>query len=220
MPQTKTGTFVHVVASVDLVNGTGKILYVNPSSVSTAPETPEATAQSGATPRQRFEISIQDAEGKELRRLHPTIQVSSCEADQQPKTGLISEDIPLVHGMRRLLLLYGGAEIGRFEAGERHSAAVSGMRPLTFDAPVPSKPQHRSISVVEAVPPKEGITYTVQVKPENGMAWQTIAVGRPTPNVQIDRNQFPGTRSARVRVLRSTGFEDEVFAEEDVDLTY
>ncbi|MCF2134490.1 MULTISPECIES: hypothetical protein [Burkholderiaceae] len=45
-------------------------------------------------------------------------------------------------------------------------------------------------------------------------------MGRETPHAEIDRNQFPGVNAVKVRVLRSTGFEDELFSEQEVDLNY
>ena len=58
------------------------------------------------------------------------------------------------------------------------------------------------------------------MRPAGEQTWQTIAVGRRTPEVVIDRNQFPGAESAKVRVLRSTGFEDSIVAEDEIDLRF
>jgi hypothetical protein len=65
---------------------------------------------------------------------------------------------------------------------------------------------------------REGVTYTVQVRPEGSEAWRTITVGRDTPETEIDRNQFPGSRHVDVRVLRTTGFDENVVAEQKFDL--
>ncbi|TKB71212.1 MAG: hypothetical protein E8D46_17750 [Nitrospira sp.] len=222
MLKTETGKFVNLVASVDRKKGVGKILYVNPSTVATMADVAGVELGVAPSPFDAFEISIQDSGGRELRRFHPTIQVSNCEGDGPPETGMVNEDIPVLEGMKRVALLHKGVEVSHFEAGESRPALerAAGTAPLSLSAPLAVKPNRRGLSTAAAVPAKEGVTYTVQVKPEGASAWQTIAVGRQTPNAEIDRNQFPGSKAAMVRVLRSTGFEDEIFSEQEIDLNY
>ena len=74
------------------------------------------------------------------------------------------------------------------------------------------------INELAGLQPVSGVTYSVQVKPDNKETWDTIAVGRPTPQVDVDRNQFAGAKSATVRVLRTTGFDEDVIAEDKIDL--
>ena len=75
------------------------------------------------------------------------------------------------------------------------------------------------IDQLAGLQPVAGVTYSVQVRPDNKSTWDTIAVSRPTPEVDVDRNQFAGANRAEVRVLRTTGF-DEVIAEDTVDFKY
>jgi hypothetical protein len=91
---------------------------------------------------------------------------------------------------------------------------------MAMGAAPPGSPGKRPMSLNTPVQPEPGVSYTIQVQPAGEQAWQTIAVGRKTPEVVIDRNQFPGAERARVRVLRSTGFEDSVIAEDDMDLRF
>ncbi|WP_338927563.1 hypothetical protein IHE33_15755 (plasmid) [Mycetohabitans endofungorum] len=218
MLKTETGRFVKLIASIDSEKGEGKILYVNPSTVATRPE---GAASAAPSPFDAFDISIQDSGGQELRRFRPAIQVSSCADDKLPKTALVNEDIPVIPGMKRIALLYNGTEVSCFEAAEPRAASeiAGGLSPLSIDAPLPGKP-NRSVLRTQAAAPQDGVTYTVQVCPAGESTWQTIAVGRETPHAEIDRNQFPGVKTAKVRVLRSTGFEDELFSEQEVDLNY
>jgi len=94
-----------------------------------------------------------------------------------------------------------GAAFGLELAG----AAAASRRPLKIDQ-------------LGGLQPVAGVTYSVQVKPDNKTTWDTIAVSRSTPEVEIDRNQFAGAQRAEVRVLRTTGFDEEVIAEDSVDL--
>lgn len=216
MPKLETGKFVNIVGSVDLEKGTGEIVYVNPSAVSIGPDEAEA-ATLGAEPSPGFEIAIQDSQGKELSRIRPNINISTCKKGETPKTGFINEDIAVILGMKRLVLLYNRKPVNVFEAGTA-SSATTAPRSLTMGAAPPDNQHRRTLSSAGATPAEKGISYTIQVLPEGASAWQTIAVGRKTPAVEFDRNQFPGARTAQVRILRSTGFEDEVFAQEEINL--
>ena len=103
--------------------------------------------------------------------------------------------------------------------GHSLGTTASATRFLTMGAAPPDNQHRRTLSSAGTAPAENGISYTVQVLPEGASAWQTIAVGRQTPAVEFDRNQFPGSRTAQVRILRSTGFEDEVFAQEEINLS-
>jgi hypothetical protein len=222
MLKTESGKFVNLVASIDSEKGEGRILYVNPSTVATRADALGTTLGAAPSPFAAFEISIRDSNGQELRRFRPTIQMSACEDGGPPKTGLINEDIPMLAGMKRIVLLHKGAEVSHFEAGEPRAGLeiAVGMSPLSIDAPLPAKSNRRTMRASVVAAPEAGVTYTVQVKPEGVSAWQTIAVGRKTPQAEIDRDQFPGSKAATVRVLRSTGFEDELISEQTIDLNY
>jgi len=54
------------------------------------------------------------------------------------------------------------------------------------------------------------ITYNVQVSTDDRQTWQTVAVGRTSPDASIDRTQFePGDR-VTVRVVATDGFTSTV----------
>lgn len=215
----KVGNFVNVIASIDRVKETGRILYVNPTSMTTMPDVAAAGGVPVATPFDAFELSVRDASGHELLRMQPTVQISKCEGEL-PETALVNQEVPLTAGMKTIVLLHNSAEVDRFEAGPTTAAAgmAAGMAPLHVGPPHPSKPHKLPLNVGGAAPPPPGVSYTVQVRPQGSSAWQTIAVGRPQPSIDLDLNQFPGVSTATVRVLRTNGFEDEVAAEQDVDL--
>jgi hypothetical protein len=223
MPKLESGKFVHVVGSIDLAVGTGKILYVNPSTVSTKPTVEESAPAAGAgpAPSAEFELVVEDANGAELKRIRPAILLPT-DSETTPTTALIDENIPFIDGMKRLVLVHHGAQVDAYEAGEPIPAGagpVSDMN-LGMGAAPPGHPEKRDITFDGIGGPEPGVSYTVQVKPAGHSAWQTIAVGRSMPAFQLDRNQFPGADRASVRVLRTTGFEDQVIAEDEVDLGF
>ena len=126
--------------------------------------------------------------------------------------------------VRRRLLRVKGTEVSKYEAGTAPAAAAglaapaaaAGGAALTLEAASAERPNRRLLRMLEQ--PREGVTYTVQVRPEGSQAWQTLAVGRNTSQTEIDRNQFPGSRSLDVRVIQTTGFDENVIAEQKFDI--
>jgi hypothetical protein len=53
---------------------------------------------------------------------------------------------------------------------------------------------------------------------DEGLSWETIAVGRPTPTVDLDPREFPGLERVRVRVVATDGFENSPVSETDVSI--
>lgn len=185
-------------------------MYVNPS---------VSTIASDAATDKDVELVAYDGTGKEVYREPVVIRRSSAEPDRPNEVGLIQADLPRVSGMKSVSLQLKGKEISRYEAGaappgptagatfglELAGAAAASRRPLRIDQ-------------LGGLQPVAGVTYSVQVKPDNKSTWDTIAVSRPTPEVDVDRNQFAGAKRAAVRVLRTTGFDEEIIAEDTVDL--
>ncbi|NKJ37362.1 hypothetical protein [Rhizobium sp. SG570] len=209
MPSIVTGDFVHVVATVNTKATEGKILYVNPSST---------TVESDAAPDQQVKLMVTDGSGEQLYLEPVVVRHSSCEGEGRGDVGMIQADIPVKPGMSSILLLVDGKEVSRYDAGalpETKSAVTMGLGKANADAP-----HRRALTLAEAsqIKAEPGISYSIQVKPDNSNYWNTIAVGRATPAIEIDRNQFAGATKAEVKVLRTTGFSEQVVAEEVVDL--
>ncbi|MCF4129935.1 hypothetical protein [Methylobacterium sp. SyP6R] len=208
-PELKTGDYVHVVATVDTKAAQGKILYVNPAT---------STLFSDAEPDPGVVLVVRDSTGKTLHEQAAVVRRSSCEHGQPSDTGLIQADVPKIKDMSSVALLVGDKEVSRYDAG----AAPAAPRTATLGLGPPGSPDstRRPLSVKEldGIAATPGVTYSVDVKPDTGAPWTTIAIGRPTPKVEFDRNQFPGARSATVRVTRTTGFDESVIAEDKLDL--
>ena len=202
----KKERFVSVVGTVDPAAATGQIMYVNPTAVGIV-----GTEEKGDP---HTELVVEDGGGRELLRVHPAVRRDPCDAESTE--GLIQHDLPYVAGMRRIRLLVDDAEVSVFEAPQPTApAAAAGGMSLTMTAS--SRPSRKLVDLPD-VAEEPGVTYTVLVRPEGEEAWQAISVGSPRPAFEFDSNQFPSVRSATVRVVRSTGFEDDVLAEEQVDL--
>jgi hypothetical protein len=207
----RKGDFVNVVASVDVTSGASEILYVNPAS---------STIETSGKRSDDFELVALDATGKELARVNPIVLLPARTpqggAVPPGTTGLIQEDFPRVPGMDTLVLRHKGVEKARYKAGSSQAAPAQGMN---LGPALPNRANRRALALGD-IQEEEGVTYTVQIQPEGSAHWNTVAVGRKVPAVEVDRNQFPGASYAKVRVLRSTGFEQDVVSEEKVDLGY
>lgn len=198
------GNFVTVIGRADLNDGTGQILYVNPAS-----KRLEATPQ--AKPSEDFELVVHDAAGNVLQRVRPVVRVPASaptSGRMPPNThGLIQEDLEHLPGMADVALHYKGQEVARYSAGKSGVASAG---------PTPSaSPSAASAGAAAAEP---GVSYTVLVKRDDEQHWHSIAVGKSRPDFKLDRNQFPGAQKVAVKVLRTTGFEQEVLSEEYVAL--
>jgi hypothetical protein len=121
--------------------------------------------------------------------------------------------------MKSVSLQLKGKEISRYEAGAAPSGPTAGATfGLELAGAAAASRRPLRIDQLGGLQPVAGVTYSVQVKPDNKSTWDTIAVSRPTPEVDVDRNQFAGAKRAAVRVLRTTGFDEEIIAEDTVDL--
>lgn len=229
---------VNVVATLDFVQRSGEILYVNPVNAEAGADAGRLLAEGGMAPPQanssatmpaqagKVELRFDDALGRKLVSVHPNVKLSDCEVqrpsdvavstpkNEEPTSALVNEFVPYVPGMTTVVLLYDGKEKARFESGLPIASAAG----MGLEFPDAALSHRRTLKAATEMPPQAGVSYTVQVKPEGTETWQTIAASIKTPQVQLDRNQFPGAQHARVRVLRSTGFDSEVFTEEDVRL--
>jgi hypothetical protein len=207
----KTGNFVHIVATINMETGEGRILYVNPAT---------STIASTAARDPNVEILAENANGTVIHRENAVVRRSSYDPKQPHAVGLIQADIPQDPTMTAVTLRFKGKEVSRYQAGEMAPLPPGGVS-LSAGPVLDDKPNKRSLTIAELAQlgPAPGVTYTIQVKPDTGGPWHTIAVGRKTPHVELDRNQFAGAKSVTVRVLRTTGFQEEVLAEETLDLS-
>lgn len=196
-----SGDFISVVAEVSLTNRTGKILYVNPVSLAL---TPAAAGVPG------FELRVLDAAGQELGVHEAHVKLNTCNDPTDERTGIVDAVIPAHAGARTVELRYEGQVLDTFSGGGgapevsnlRSDAATDSALSFAWDGPAEFG------ETGEDAP--SNVTYNVQVSTDDGQTWQTVAVGRTSPDVQIDRTQFaPGSR-VTVRVIATDGFTNTV----------
>lgn len=212
--QEQRGRFVHVIARLNIKESTGKIMYVNPANFATkADEVGDKDTL----------LVVLSQDGAELTKIHPTLRLPSCDEERGRYVALIQEDIPVINGMRLIKLIHNGKTCDTFDGGELAPVVKgAGMSQIpTLAAAAPFANRRKLIlggAFEELVKEIRGVSYTLQARPHGTKAWQTLAVGRLTPDLEVDVNQFPGATEADIRVLRTNGFSEEVISEGTVDI--
>lgn len=209
------GKQIHVVGTVDLDKKSGKIRYVNPAEVGLALAGGAAPANRNADVPEKVVLQLEDAAGTVLSSVDALVRLGT-RSDSAGRVGLIQEDIPYVANVKRIRLLLDGKELDVFEGGGR-PAAISPNANIVLSGAAPGQPNRVPLGAAAAAA-EPGITYTVQARPSLSDPWHTLAVGRPTPAIDIDFNQFPNAKQLQVRVLRTNGFDEAVVDERSIDL--
>lgn len=205
--------FIHVVAVVHAEDGTGEILYVNPSNVRSHSEGQDAAGLAYAD----IKLLLCAGDGSILAENVPIVRYSACDdPDHKVSRGLIQVDLPVPDGLASLRLTKGDAVLDVFDTAppvSSHDVAAG----LVLGAPNPSDGGRRDFAAA-GTEVRAGTSYVVQAKPDTGGAWQTLSVGRPTPEFVIDKNQFPGASNVAIRVIQNAGFQREIIDERTVSL--
>ena len=134
------------------------------------------------------EIRILGADDQVMETLGVPVKLNTCSDSTTDQIGIVDAVIPWYAGARQLELLIDGQVVDSFGAGT--------TTPEAFAAE------------------DEGSTnvkYNIQSSVDDGQTWQTIAVGQTSPQVDIDRSQFPPGSRVTVRVIATDGFTSKVF---------
>jgi len=147
--------------------------------------------------------------GRALGSYPAPVKVNSCADPSEDRTGIVDAVIPANPSARQIELLYNGQVVDTF----RSSAAAPEISNLRREASTESDLSFAWDDATAAMEGETGasnVTYNVQVSTDDGQTWQTVAVGRTSPDATIDRTQFePGDRVI-VRVVATDGFTNTV----------
>ena len=208
MNDTETTRLAHVVATIDKTEGSGSILYVNPSNVRSG----GAEASGAATGDTA--LVLRDAGGAEICRVHPEVRYDACAEHEPHVLGLIQQDLELPEGVAEIELVRDGQVLDTFHPEE----PVPAPDVAADLALAPSGAGHRRDFGAAHVPSRKDVTYLIQARPDNEQEWHTLSIGQRTPEFQIDRNQFPGATSVSVRVIQNAGFSRRTVDERTITL--
>ncbi|MGI9000925.1 MAG: hypothetical protein ACR2GH_04595 [Pseudonocardia sp.] len=189
---------LNVLGRVDLTAGTAEIQLVNPlpAALPEPPEDPES---------RRVTLRLVNADGASVDQDVAVRVDSSAGEEGVALTGLVDAVVAVSPQLSALELWWGGEQKCRYEIPRvtpREMTPQLEPRPAADAAAGPSASGHRrTLSWPEHEP---GTHYNIQVSDDGGASWQTVAVNRAEPWVELDRNQFRSNR-LRVRVYATDG---------------
>jgi hypothetical protein len=206
---TEQTRLAHVVATVDTTVPSGKILYVNPSSIRSSKDPLQGLGRGDVA------LVLRDASGGEIARIYPEIRYDACAVQDLERPGLIQQDVEVPAGLAGIELVQGDVVLDTFQpAADVPAPEVAGG--MTLSRSLSGDDTRSGFSA--SVAPQEGVTYMVEARPDNSRYWNTLSIGRKTPAFEIDKNQFPGATTLKVRVIQNVGFRRRVFDERDIPL--
>jgi len=181
------GRMVRVIATLNLTKHTGSIMRVTP------------IFGTGSRPalRDRAELVVRDAAGRELYRKPVSVEEPASSRQGQDKTALIDVAISFHTQMAEIDLLLDGLVVAWYKASQKTPQPVKRLR--ITSVPV----SHRvALSWMAPSDPKDKITFTVQTS-DNGFHWKTVAEGLTDSTIVLSKTQVtPGW----ARVIATTGF--------------
>ncbi len=219
-----TGSFINVVATVNLTKRAGKIKYVTPVSGVVAPQ---------ADQKSRVTIRFKSADEEVLAEHRAAVKINSCLEPGKDEKGVVDAMIPRSAGASLVEMLIDGEMVDTYLAGSR-PPQISNVRKRVVEADADATESTDIPNTTEELVSFEwdvgdgeadaaadadssNVTYSVQVSTDGGATWQTIAVGRTTPDATIDRNQFHDAGdNIMVRVIATNGFDSSVATSEAI----
>lgn len=214
----ESGEQINVVATVNLTRATGKIKYVTPVTRALVPQADDAS---------RVVIRLSGADGGTLLEYPAAVKVKTCREPGDDEKGIVDVALPRRADAAALELVVDGAVVDTFRAGgpppqvtgiRRREAAEDEVGPagmpedtVTFEWGVESQEDEGAADAAAG-----SVTYNVQVSKDGGQTWQTVAVGRPTPDVTIERGDFADAESVVVRVVATNGFDSSAVTSDEI----
>ena len=192
----RSGDFLNVVATVNLTRNTGKIQHVHRVSKALVPKT---------VAENRAQIRLTDASGKVLADYPVWLRRDTDIPPDEDQTALVDAVIPFVPAASAMELVVAGKVLDTLKV-TKHDPIVKNVRvpPVTSRAALLKAPL--VVTWEASHPDGAKMTYSVQISPDGGKTWQTLAVGLTNPRLEIDPEQIKDLRSIMFRVIASDGF--------------
>jgi len=213
MVEAPTNAYAHVIANIDVSSGQGGIDYVLPSRKRTGSD-----RLAGAAPGDpQVRLVLKDAAGKEIGGVHPELRFEACDDGEKPHRALIQQDVELSEGLAQVDLEFDGKTVDTFRPEQAGPIDEQFRETASWGLPLPGDPDKLALGTGK-VTTHSGVSYMVQAKPDNSDQWQTLSIGKSTPEFVVDKNQFPGASSLDVRVTQNAGFESRTVDERTIKL--
>jgi hypothetical protein len=198
---TNQESFINVVATVNLSEGSGDLLYVNPVVGLLRPQN---------NPSQNVLLRLVRSDGSVILNYPVEVKLDSCREGNEQQIGLVDALLPKENALSRIELVIEGTVVDTFQASGR---AVRGTPSIQR---VVSAPDAGIAFAWEQA--NETGTYTVQVSTDQGETWQVVTIGSDTPNVVLDRNQLAGKETIMLRVTATDGYNSTTTTSEQMSV--
>jgi hypothetical protein len=188
-----TGSFVSIVATVNLTKQTGAIRYVD--------HVGRAAAQ-GPLQNQLAAIRFVDRAGKVIESYPAWVREHSDLAPGEDRVGLVQAIVPMQPLAASLELVLQGKVVSR-RVISKHAPVVKGLRVSALATRLSGQPG-LTLTWIGADLDLNPLTYLVQISGEGG-TWETIASGLTASKLTVTDAQLKGG-PRRVRVIANDGF--------------
>jgi hypothetical protein len=218
---------IHVVATLNLTLGSGRLQHVTPVPAVPAGQepTPKATRRSGRSATADVSLRLYGAADRLLAELPGVFIPDACLNPGEDVTGAIDTFVPLSGEAARLELLLSGVVVDTFTP-TAPARTVQNIRAETPAARARTRPTRAVAAddvtdnpvITWSVPRTRArpgaargaaeivATYTVQISTDDGETWQTVGFALHEPRVVIDRQALGGSEALLVRITSTDGF--------------
>lgn len=185
------GSFVHVVASVNVTNSSGSIEYVSPA-ISASQQSRDARAAELVTLR---------ADGSVIAHYPVDLNLDSDTPANEPQKGLVDASVEATNDLHEIRLVLNGKQLASFSASQEKPA-----KPSTLAASQNHGAPGENGMLLSWNPKaaQEHLTYTIQVS-DDKRSWTAVAVGANSPSVELNGEQ---RKRKFVRVIATNGFKN------------
>ena len=191
--QLQRGRFVVIVATLNLTQGTGKILHVKHVPQAMVPTISPSTIAS---------VRLLDRSGRVLGDYPQWVRHATDIPREEDQTALINATIPETRNVGLVELVLAERVVDRLEV-PRTPPTLGTVRIRVAD-----QPARGAFSIAWEAAPDSRNSYEVQISTDGGRTWETIAIGLRESTLVIAPSQLLGRKLTDVRVIASDGYNE------------
>lgn len=184
--------WLNVIGTVDFTERRGSIDYVQPLTATDVPaggDSPDVT------------IALFEADDTLIEVRQARVKLDVCRDDDENEEGVVDTYVPASDRIARIELRLNDEPVASFSAPAQREPGL----PLPADPPSLAPQDRAGPAIARDLAPN--VRYNVQVSPDDGTTWRTVAVDIADPDAQsINRSDFPGSGQLRRRIFATDGF--------------
>jgi hypothetical protein len=203
------GSFLHVVATVNLTRGTGHITNINQVQQAVVPLSVDTS---------RAQLRFIGANGSDLGERPVQVKLNSELRPSDEQAGIIDAAVTVPAGTEAVALLLDGKVVDQASGDGAAGPAREALRARPPTSNEVSASRQNGQLIIQWQPVAPGLTYNVQVSTDNGGTWQTVGANVQGSRLALDAEQFSAAGSVAVRFSATTGFEVQIIGQQKIDI--